>query len=195
MSIKTYKNNEALSPKLANKKKIQAYDATTDKLKGFKELGALFSDMYGHGSIIPAGSQDKAKAQAMADKELGDFDDYIKYSVEFDDEGGPDGEEWYLPAFEFKPEFMELDTEDGNEVLSMLSDAIYNLMYNYNSKSESNVDETTFKQVVDSFIECAPSGGWGDYWEMQQDWAAYIDGLCRDGQEQEIDDLFVSGEF
>lgn len=51
----------------------------------------------------------------------------------------------------------------------------------FRSKAESNVDETTFKQAVDSFIECAPSGGWGDYWEMQQDWAAYIDGLCRDG--------------
>lgn len=51
----------------------------------------------------------------------------------------------------------------------------------FRSKVESNVDETTFKQAVDSFIECAPSGGWGDYWEMQQDWAAYIDGLCRDG--------------
>ena len=46
---------------------------------------------------------------------------------------------------------------------------------------ESQMDETTFKQAVDSFIDSAPSGGWGDYWEMQQDWAAYIDGLCRDG--------------
>jgi len=54
-------------------------------------------------------------------------------------------------------------------------------IYKNNSKSESNVDETTFKQAVDIFLDYAPEGGWSDYWSMQQDWAAFTDGLVRDG--------------
>jgi len=48
-------------------------------------------------------------------------------------------------------------------------------------KSEAKTCEATFKQGVDDFISCAPSGGWSDYWAMQQDWEAFKDGLCRDG--------------
>lgn len=51
----------------------------------------------------------------------------------------------------------------------------------FRSKVESNVEEATFKQGLESFIECAPAGGWSDYWAMQQDWEAFKDGLCRDG--------------
>lgn len=47
--------------------------------------------------------------------------------------------------------------------------------------SESQVDETTFKQAVDTFLDYAPEGGWSDYWSMQQDWASFTDGLVRDG--------------
>ena len=47
--------------------------------------------------------------------------------------------------------------------------------------SESQMDETTFKQAVDTFLDYAPEGGWNDYWEMQQDWAMFTDGLVRDG--------------
>lgn len=47
--------------------------------------------------------------------------------------------------------------------------------------SESQMDETTFKQAVDTFLDCAPEGGWNDYWAMQQDWAMFTDGLVRDG--------------
>lgn len=47
---------------------------------------------------------------------------------------------------------------------------------------ESKTCEATFKQGVDDFISCAPSGGWSDYWAMQQDWEMFKDGLCRDGR-------------
>ena len=47
---------------------------------------------------------------------------------------------------------------------------------------EAKTCEATFKQGVDDFISCAPSGGWSDYWAMQQDWEAFKDGLCRDGR-------------
>lgn len=47
---------------------------------------------------------------------------------------------------------------------------------------EAKTCESTFKQGVDDFISCAPSGGWSDYWAMQQDWEAFKDGLCRDGR-------------
>ena len=46
---------------------------------------------------------------------------------------------------------------------------------------EAKTCEATFKQGVDDFISCAPSGGWSDYWAMQQDWEFYKDSLCRDG--------------
>lgn len=49
-------------------------------------------------------------------------------------------------------------------------------------KPEAKTCEATFKQGVDDFISCAPSGGWSDYWAMQQDWEAFKDGLCRDGR-------------
>lgn len=49
-------------------------------------------------------------------------------------------------------------------------------------KPEAKTREATFKQGVDDFISCAPSGGWSDYWAMQQDWEAFKDGLCRDGR-------------
>ena len=51
----------------------------------------------------------------------------------------------------------------------------------FRSKMESNVEEATYKQGLESFIACAPEGGWSDYWAMQQDWEAFKDGLCRDG--------------
>ena len=47
---------------------------------------------------------------------------------------------------------------------------------------EAKTCEATFKQGVDDFISCAPSGGWSDYWAMQQDWEMFKDGLCRDGR-------------
>lgn len=47
--------------------------------------------------------------------------------------------------------------------------------------SESQVDETTFKQAVDTFLDYAPEGGWNDYWAMQLDWEAFVDGLVSDG--------------
>lgn len=47
---------------------------------------------------------------------------------------------------------------------------------------KSQIEEKTFKQGVDEFIGCAPSGGWSDYWAMQQDWEFYKDSLCRDGR-------------
>ena len=36
----------------------------------------------------------------------------------------------------------------------------------------------TFRQAVQDF---KAAGQWNDYYEMQQDWAAYTDGLERDG--------------
>lgn len=49
------------------------------------------------------------------------------------------------------------------------------------SVSESQMDETTFKQAVDTFLDYAPEGGWNDYWAMQLDWEAFVDGLVSDG--------------
>lgn len=47
--------------------------------------------------------------------------------------------------------------------------------------SETQMDETTFKQAVDTFLDYAPEGGWNDYWAMQLDWEAFVDGLVSDG--------------
>ena len=38
----------------------------------------------------------------------------------------------------------------------------------------------TYNQALDMFT--SEGKPWGDYWEMQQDWEAYKDGLVRDGQ-------------
>lgn len=40
----------------------------------------------------------------------------------------------------------------------------------------------TQRDAVKMFVSSAPSNGWGDYWSMQLDWSAFVDGLCRDGE-------------
>ena len=39
----------------------------------------------------------------------------------------------------------------------------------------------TKQQAIKDFVSFALPNGWGDYWAMQVDWSAFIDGLCKDG--------------
>lgn len=40
----------------------------------------------------------------------------------------------------------------------------------------------TNKQALADFIEIGQPAGWSDYWAMQLDWAAFVDGMARDGR-------------
>lgn len=50
--------------------------------------------------------------------------------------------------------------------------------YEINSSRKPITSSLTFRQAVQDF---KAAGQWNDYYEMQQDWEAYKDGLERDG--------------
>lgn len=50
--------------------------------------------------------------------------------------------------------------------------------YEINSSRKPITSGLTFRQAVQDF---KAAGQWNDYYEMQQDWEAYKDGLERDG--------------
>lgn len=51
--------------------------------------------------------------------------------------------------------------------------------YEINSSRKPITSSLTFRQAVQDF---KAAGQWNDYYEMQQDWEAYKDGLERDGE-------------
>ena len=130
ITVKEMKCGEALSPKMQQRLKIKAWQAATDKMKGFQEAGHGFLDMFNGDKlsliILPAeGKMTKEEGEAVAKKLFGDFDDYLNIGTDLVEEGGPNGEDVYLPYYGLKKEFFDLPQEEGVTILSELSDVLY----------------------------------------------------------------------
>ena len=133
--------NEALSPKMQKRLKLKAWQANSVKMKGFDEAGYSFLDLYEDGkcdtiSVPSKGYQTEKEALDAAKKIFDDFDEYFEVTAHFDEEGGPDGEPVWFPAYGLKKTFVDLPEGEGLEVLSELSDVLYRLYTKGESASE-----------------------------------------------------------
>lgn len=125
------KTSEAgLSAKMQARAKVRQFDNLFDKYHGFQMWGPGFLDLYRDGKFgqpcaVPGdAAMTKEKAQELANKRFGDFDDYVEYTVELIPEGGPKGEDMWFPCVTFKPSIMDLSLEDAKFVFSELAEAI-----------------------------------------------------------------------
>lgn len=165
ITVKEMKCGEALSPKMQNRLKIKAWQDATTKMKGFQEAGHGFLDMFKgdtmNSIILPAECKDtEEEGEAYAKKLLGDLDDYFDIGTTFEEEGGPDGEDVYLPYYRLKKEFFDLSQEDGIKVLSELSDVLYKELSVGESKRKRSEeispklqDRLKFKEFAQFFNE------------------------------------------
>lgn len=124
--------NEALSPKMQKRLKLKAWQDNSNKMKGFEEAGYSFLDLYDDGkcATIPVptkGYETEKEALAAAKEIFDDFAEYLEVAADFDEEGGPDGESMWFPAYGLKKTFMDLPEGEGLVVLSELSDVLYRL--------------------------------------------------------------------
>lgn len=135
------KRGEALSPKMQKRLKLKAWQDNTMKMKGFDEAGYSFLDLYDNGkcdtiAVPTKGYQTEKEALDAAKKIFDDFDEYFEVTAHFDEEGGPDGEAVWFPAYGLKKTFVDLPEGEGLEVLSELSDVLYRLYTKGESASE-----------------------------------------------------------
>jgi len=126
------KANEELSPKMQKRLKLKAWQVSSNKMKGFDEAGYSFLDLYEDGRCDPIavptkGYETEKEALAAAKEIFDDFDEYLEVTALFDEEGGPDGEAVWFPAYGLKKTFVDLPEGEGLEVLSELSDVLYRL--------------------------------------------------------------------
>lgn len=100
-----------------------------------------------------------------------------KWYIEYKTVGGDRGKEYFDSEDDAKSYYSDLVDRfhelDGEGDIEWVEEPV---------EESCKQNEATFKQGVDSFLAYAPEGGWSDYWAMQQDWEAFKDGLCRDGQ-------------
>ena len=126
------KRNEELSPKMQNRLKLKAWQDSSSKMKGFEEAGYSFLDLYEDGkcdaiAVPTKGYETEKEALAAAKEIFDDFDEYLEVTAIFDEEGGPDGEPMWFPAYGLKKTFVDLPDGEGLLVLSELSDTLYRL--------------------------------------------------------------------
>ena len=124
--------NEELSPKMQNRLKLKAWQDSSSKMKGFEEAGYSFLDLYEDGkcdaiAVPTKGYETEKEALAAAKEIFDDFDEYLEVTAIFDEEGGPDGEPVWFPAYGLKKTFVDLPDGEGLVVLSELSDTLYRL--------------------------------------------------------------------
>lgn len=135
------KRPEALSPKMQKRLKLKTWQDNTMKMKGFDEAGYSFLDLYDNGkcSSIVAPTKGYATEKEALDagkKIFDDFDEYLDVTAYHDEEGGPNGEAVWFPAYGLKKTFVDLPEGEGLEVLSELSDVLYRLYTKGESVSE-----------------------------------------------------------
>lgn len=120
-------NNEALSPKMQQRRKLKAWQDASMKMKGFQEAGHSFLDMIDGERLssifLPVSPKPtKEEGEKVAEKIFGDFEGYLEYGTDYD-EGDGDGA--WLPYYGLTKEFLDLPEGEGMEVLSELSDVLY----------------------------------------------------------------------
>ena len=178
--------SEALSPNMRQRLKIKTWQNATRKMKGFDAAGYTFLDMYGDGKCDPiilpdAGHNAEQEALDTAKKMLHDFDEYFDASAEFDEEGGPNGEALWFPAYALKKTFMDVPEDEGITVLQELSDVLYKA-YTGESASEDrrgtdryghHVKRFTTKDLKD--LDGEVIGGNGDAGADDKFGLAYLD--------------------
>ena len=135
------KRTEALSPKMQKRLKLKGWQDNTMKMKGFDEAGYSFLDLYDNGKcssiVAPTKGYDTEKEALDAGKKIfDDFDEYLDVTAYHDEEGGPNGEAVWFPAYGLKKTFVDLPEGEGLEVLSELSDVLYRLYTKGESASE-----------------------------------------------------------
>lgn len=135
------KRHEALSPKMQKRLKLKGWQDNTMKMKGFDEAGYSFLDLYDNGKcssiVAPTKGYDSEKEALDAGKKIfDDFDEYLDVTAYHDEEGGPNGEAVWFPAYALKKTFVDLPEGEGLEVLSELSDVLYRLYTKGESASE-----------------------------------------------------------
>lgn len=123
----TEKRNEALSPKMMQRRKLKAWQDASMKMKGFEEAGHSFLDMIDgerlRSIFLPvAPKPTKEEGEKVAEKIFGDFEGYLEYGTDYDE---ADGEGGWLPYYGLTKEFLDLPEGEGMEVLSELSDVLY----------------------------------------------------------------------
>lgn len=124
------KSEAGLSAKMQARAKVRQFTDLFNKYHGFQMWGPGFLDLYNGGKFgepaaVPGdAAMTKEKAQELANKRFGDFDDYVEYTVELIPEGGPKGEDMWFPCVTFKPSIMDLSLEDAKFVFSELAEAI-----------------------------------------------------------------------
>lgn len=163
ITVKEMKCGEALSPKMQNRLKIKAWQDATTKLKGFQEAGHGFLDMFDGDKmnsiiLLAECKNTEEEGEAYAKKILGDFDEYFDIGTAFEQEGGPDGEDVYLPYYRLKKTFFSLPQEDGIKILSELSDVLYKELSVGESKSNEEIspklqDRLKFKEFAPFYNE------------------------------------------
>ena len=121
------KRNEALSPKMQQRRKLKSWQDATMQMKGFDEAGHSFLDMFNgekfHTIFLPVDPKPtKEEGEKVAEKIFGDFEGYLKYGTEYDP---GDGDGAWLPYYGLTKEFLDLPEGEGLEVLSELSDVLY----------------------------------------------------------------------
>lgn len=132
------KRNEALSPKMQQRRKLKSWQDATMQMKGFDEAGHTFLDMFTgekfHSICLPAYPKPtKEEGEKVAEKIFGDFEGYLKYGAAYDED---DGNGMWLPYYGLTKEFLDLPEGEGLEVLSELSDTLYQMYTKGGSASE-----------------------------------------------------------
>ena len=158
---------EELSPKMQKRLKIKSWQANSAKMKGFEEAGYSFLDMYEDGACssigVPTKGYDTEKEALEAAKKIfNDFDEYLDVTAHFDEEGGPDGEAVWFPAFGLKKTFVDLPEGEGLEVLSELSDVLYRLYTKGEGVSEDRRGTDRYGHSVRRFTTKDLTGSDGD---------------------------------
>jgi len=152
------KRNEALSPKMQQRRKWKSWQEASLQMKGFEEAGYSFLDLCRKGdytfieTAVPTKCYDsKEEALAGAKKNFDDFDEYLDISALYDPEGGPDGEAVWFPSYKLKDSFADLPEGEGLEVLSELSDTLYRMYTKGESASEDRRGTDRYGHPVKRF--------------------------------------------
>lgn len=150
------KKNEELSPKMKQRRKLKSWQDASMQMKGFDEAGYSFLDLYDNGkcSSIVAPTKGYATEKEALDagkKIFDDFDEYLDVTAYHDEEGGPDGEPMWFPAYGLKKTFVDLPEGEGLEVLSELSDVLYRLYTKGESASEDRRGTDRYGHPVKRF--------------------------------------------